>query len=174
MKLTNYFIKKKVQSLASKAANRKHESCSLENAATILVLYQAEDQEAVMDCLASLRKQQKQVLTCVYAATGILSESPAAASMTVQADKDLNPCFIPQDAVVEQFKALKADMLIDLTHPDCYPMQYLLLQHPCGYKVGVKHLNADLYDLSFSVADSEGFKQKIEHILFYLQTIRSK
>ena len=43
MRLTNYFIKKKVQSLASGAAGRKHEFCALEDAGHILVLYQAND-----------------------------------------------------------------------------------------------------------------------------------
>ena len=45
MRLTNYFIKKKVQSLASGAAGRKHEFCALEDADHILVLYQANDRE---------------------------------------------------------------------------------------------------------------------------------
>ena len=47
MRLTNYFIKKKVQSLASGAASRKHEFCTLEDAGHILVLYQAKDGELV-------------------------------------------------------------------------------------------------------------------------------
>ena len=38
MRLTNYFIKKKVQSLAFGAAGRKHEFCALEDADHILVL----------------------------------------------------------------------------------------------------------------------------------------
>ena len=51
MRLTNYFIKKKVQSLASGAAGRKHEFCALEDAGHILVLYQANDRELVEPCL---------------------------------------------------------------------------------------------------------------------------
>ena len=53
MRLTNYFIKKKVQSLASGAAGRKHEFCALEDAGHILVLYQANDRELVEPCLTS-------------------------------------------------------------------------------------------------------------------------
>lgn len=59
MRLTNYFIKKKVQSLASGAAGRKHEFCALEDAGHILVLYQANDRELVEPCLDVLRKKNK-------------------------------------------------------------------------------------------------------------------
>ena len=55
MRLTNYFIKKKVQSLAFGAASRKHGFCSLEDAGHILVLYQADDHELVEPCLEVLR-----------------------------------------------------------------------------------------------------------------------
>jgi len=81
---------------------------------------------------------------------------------------------VPSDAVLERFRTIKADILIDLTRPDCYPMQYLMLQHPCGFKVGVKHADIDLYDLSISVTEREDIKHLFEHILFYLQEIRSK
>lgn len=61
MRLTNYFIKKKVQSLASGAAGRKHEFCALEDAGHILVLYQANDRELVEPCLDVLHKKNKKV-----------------------------------------------------------------------------------------------------------------
>ena len=129
MRLTNYFIKKKVQSLASGAAGRKHEFCAL---------------EADASCIP------------------------------VHAKKDVNVWQVPSDVVLERFKTVKADILIDLTRPDCYPMQYLMLQHPCRFKVGVKHADIDLYDLSISVTEREDIKHLFEHILFYLQAIRSK
>ena len=53
-------------------------------------------------------------------------------------------------------------------------MKYLLLKHTCPYKVGVKHPDMELYDLSISVTAREDIKQIFEHILFYLQAIRSK
>ena len=86
----------------------------------------------------------------------------------------MNVWQVPSDVVLERFKTVKADILIDLTRPDCYPMQYLMLQHPCRFKVGVKHADIDLYDLSISVTEREDIKHLFEHILFYLQAIRSK
>lgn len=173
MRLTNYFIKKKVQSVAIDASNRKHESCALEDAHHILVLYQANDRELVEPCLDLLRKKNKKVQPCVYYLDGSTSESEASHTV-IHAKKDLNMWQIPSGVAVERFKAIKADILIDLTPFDCYPMQYLMLQHPCGFKVGITHADLDLYDLSISVTEREDIKHLFEHILFYLQAIRSK
>lgn len=173
MRLTDYFIKKKVQSLASGAANRKHAFCTLEEASHILVLYQANDRELVEPCLDILRKKNKKVQACVYVSDNPVAEMGASA-VWVHAKKDLNIWQVPSDDLLERFKAIKADILIDLTHSDCYPMQYLMLQHPCGFKVGGKHADIDLYDLSISVTEREDIQHLFEHILFYLQAIRSK
>ena len=42
---TNYFIKKKIQALVSDAAKRPHRSLSLDEARSLLVLYNIEDHE---------------------------------------------------------------------------------------------------------------------------------
>ena len=173
MRLTNYFIKKKVQSLASEAASRKHEFCTLEDAGHILILYQANDHELVKPCLDVLRKKNKKVQACVYVSGDPAPETDASC-IPVHAGKDVNIWQVPSDAVLKRFKTIEADILIDLTRPDCYPMQYLMLQHPCKFKVGVKHADFDLYDLSISVTEREDIKHLFEHILFYLQAIRSK
>lgn len=173
MRLTNYWIKKKVQSLASGAASRKHEYRALEDAARILVLYEMGDHEIVAPCLDKLRKMGKQVQACVFVPGENVPEL-GPADLAVHARKELDAWSTPSDRVVEQFKALKADILIDLTHSDCYPMQFLMLQHPCGFKVGGKKSEMDLYDLSISVTERDDLKHLFEHILFYLQAIHSK
>ena len=173
MRLTNYFLKKKVQSLASGAAGRKHEFCALEDASHILVLYQANDRELVEPCLDLLCKKNKKVQACVYVTGDPVPETDAP-YIPVHAKKDVNTWLVPYDAVLNRGRTIEADILIDLTRPDCYPMQYLMLQHPCGFKVGVKHPDIDLYDLSISVTEREDIKHLFGHILFYLQAIRSK
>ena len=45
---TNYFIKKKIQALVSDAGGRPHRSLSLDEARSLLVLYNIEDHEDVM------------------------------------------------------------------------------------------------------------------------------
>ena len=100
MRLTNYFIKKKVQSLASGAAGRKHEFCALEDAGHILVLYQANDRELVEPCLDVLRKKNKKVQACVY----VTGDPEADASyIPVHAKKDVNVWQVPSDVILERF-----------------------------------------------------------------------
>ena len=53
---TNYFIKKKIQALVSDAGGRPHRSLSLDEARSLLVLYNIEDHEDVMRALEPLRK----------------------------------------------------------------------------------------------------------------------
>ena len=45
---TNYFIKKKIQALVSDAGGRPHRSLSLDEARSLLVLYNIEDHEDVL------------------------------------------------------------------------------------------------------------------------------
>lgn len=172
MKLTRYFIKKKVQLLASTAPSRKHAFCSLEEATRILVLYQAEDSGVVEPCLETLRMKQKQVSVCVYVSAGTIPEADDS-HMYLRENEDLDMWFVPNADSINRFNALAADILIDLTHTDCYPMQALLLQHPCSFRVGAKH-ERELYDLTISVTERNDIKHLFGHILFYLQSIRSK
>ena len=173
MKLTDYFIKKKVHSLAIEAKSRKHESCALENANQILVLCEAGDQETLHPLLGQLRKMKKNVHSCVFVSEKEVPEQ-SPSELLVHAHKDLTAWHVPSDSVLKQFQTLPADILIDLTQTTNYPMKYLLLKHTCPYKVGVKHPDMELYDLSISVTAREDIKQIFEHILFYLQAIRSK
>ena len=171
MRLTNYFIKKKVQSLASGAAGRKHEFCALEDAGHILVLYQANDRELVEPCLDVLRKKNKKVQACVY----VTGDPEADAScIPVHAKKDVNVWQVPSDVVLERFKTVKADILIDITRPGCYALQYIALRHPSAFKVGIKYPGQEWYDLGLTVTDKDDIQYLFGQILFYLRSIRAK
>ena len=171
MRLTTYFIKKKVQSLASGAAGRKHEFCALEDAGHILVLYQANDRELVEPCLDVLRKKNKKVQACVY----VTGDPEADAScIPVHAKKDVNVWQVPSDVVLERFKTVKADILIDITRPGCYALQYIALRHPSAFKVGIKYPGQEWYDLGLTVTDKDDIQYLFGQILFYLRSIRAK
>ena len=171
MRLTNYFIKKKVQSLASGAAGRKHEFCALEDAGHILVLYQANDRELVEPCLDVLRKKNKKVQACVY----VTGDPEADAScIPVHAKKDVSTWLVPSDAVLERFRTIKADILIDITRPGCYALQYIALRHPSAFKVGIKYPGQEWYDLGLTVTDKDDIQYLFGQILFYLRSIRAK
>lgn len=172
MRLTNHIIRKKVKELASKPKRRSHFR-SLEDARHILVLFDAADREVVEACLPSLRKLNKHIDVCAYVAGDTIPQLAPSYHM-IAAKTDLDMWFIPKAEVQEKFRSYPADILIDLNRGNNYVMQYLMLQHPATFKVGVRSSELDLYDLTISVTENTDMKHLFEHILFYLQTIRSK
>ena len=64
---TNYFIKKKIQALVSDAGGRPHRSLSLDEARSLLVLYNIEDHEDVMRALEPLQGEEGYQDVCVCA-----------------------------------------------------------------------------------------------------------
>ncbi|WP_304252388.1 hypothetical protein [Parabacteroides gordonii] len=172
MKLTNHFIRKKVKDLAG-AKKRRSYFCTLKDARHIMVLFDAEDRDAVEPCLETLRMMHKRINVCAYVA-GDVAPGMDPAYMVIHGKTDLGLLSIPKDEIRKKFCACEADILIDLTHGNNYVMQYLLLQHPGTFKVGARSSELDLYDLTISVTEEADIKHIFGHILFYLQTIRSK
>lgn len=172
MKLTNHFIRKKVKALAG-AKKRQSHFCTLKDARHILVLFNAEDSEFVEPCLETLRMMHKHINVCMYVSGETVPEVDPS-YMVIHAKTDLDMCYMPNNEVVKKFNARDADILIDLTRANNYVMQYLLLQHPGTFKAGARSSELDLYDLTISVTEKADIKHIFGHILFYLQTIRSK
>ena len=87
---TNYFIKKKIQALASDAGGRPHRSLSLDEARSLLVLYNIEDHEDVMRALEPLRKAKKDIKTCVYVPSGGTDIPFDDSNIPVHSKNDIN------------------------------------------------------------------------------------
>lgn len=100
---TNYFIKKKIQALASDAAKRPHRSLSLDEARSLLVLYNIEDHEDVMRALEPLRKAKKDIKTCVYVPSGGADIPFDDSNIPVHIKNDLNAWGFPSDSVLERW-----------------------------------------------------------------------
>lgn len=172
MILSNYFIKKKIRELIAHPPARRRAYRSLNEVRHILVFYEAKDRDQVEPCLETLRKMHKQVTACVYAPGS--GSGPFPDGYRVIGPKDVNRGGFPSAATSRAIKEINADLLIDLSRPGCYPLQYLLLQHPCPFKAGSKTDGPDLYDLSILVTGQDGIPYLFEQILFYLQSIHSK
>jgi len=173
MILSNYFIKKKVVKMAAGAAKRKHCFRSLKEAHDILIFFEAKDEDKIEPCLETLRMLKKNVQVCLYVSRKI----PLAANddyLMIYENKTIDSFGFPTLALCRKVNEIKADVLIDLTSGSCYPMKYLMLQHPSCFKVGLKRKEQDMYDFSLSVTDRDDLMYLFGQIIFYLQTIRSK
>lgn len=171
---TDYFIKKKLQTLTAEAANRVHRSVSLDEARSLLVLYNESDHKTVVKALEPLRKEKKKIMTCVFIRSKESDIPFDDANIPVHSKTDLNAWGFPSDSIVNKVSALKADILIDITQPGCFAMQYVALLHPCTFKAGIKYPGQEWYDLGLTVTDKDDIQYLFGQILFYLHSIRAK
>ena len=168
--ITSYFIKKKVQILAAAERQRSHRSLPFEQVKSILILYNAADHEALQEGIERLKAAHKQVQTCLFVASETLAEEEKNSVIVVE-QRALSAWGFPSEEVVNRLSTVKADLLIDLTRPGCYPMQYMALRHPSTFKVGLKYPGQEWYDMGLLVAERNDIAYLFEQILFYLHTI---
>lgn len=174
IKITEYFIQRKVKRLARVTAKRNHFFRSLKEAHDIVVFYEGKNLEEIEPCLETLRMLKKNVRACVSVSVEAPADFPDS-YVLVNTAKDISIWGFPKHETIKRVNAMKADILIDLTGKNCYPMRYLMLQHPSTFKIGLKRgYEQDMYDFSLSVTDKDNMKYLFGQIIFYLQTIRSK
>lgn len=173
MRITDYFIKKKIQRLVRKSLQRKRDFLTLKEAHTILVFYNLKDQEDIEPGLETLRMMHKKVLACVYVPNVLPAEVPEFYT-PVFAMKDINFLGFPSESVAKQVESIKADILIDLTRRGNHVMKYLMLRNQSPFKVGLKQNDQDYYDLAIAVTDRDDIMYLFGQIIFYLKTIRTK
>ena len=168
--ITNYFIKRKVKALAAEEHRGPRHSLSFDQVKSILILYDAADHQALQKGFQMLQAERKQLHTCLFIGTETVAEEIEKSGIVVK-NKQLSRWGFPQEEVVKQLSAISVDLLIDLTRPGCYPMQYLALRHPSTFKVGLKYPGQEWYDLGLLVAERNDIAYLFEQILFYLRTI---
>ncbi len=176
MKLTSYLIQKRIRSLLAQADKRQPTFCPLSEASNILLLYHIADEEQLKPGISRLQQLHKTIHRGIYLPKGEQQPDETPRTFFLSEKTDLGAWQIPASSRQEQFNAIPADLLIDLTPSACYSMRYLMLQHPCRFKVGVKQgeHEPDFYDFSLALTKREEIQQIFEHILFYLQAIRAK
>jgi hypothetical protein len=173
MKLANFFIKKKIRDAAKETTMRTARFCSLSDASDILVVFNVTDQNDVLICMENMHELAKNIHLCAYVPKKNKEQAVHTSWLYIFED-ELDSKGVPTDVMVDKFKTLPADILIDLTRKNNYAMQYLQLKHPSLFKVGTKSFLRDLYDLTIPMADDVDINKYFGHVVYYLQTIRSK
>ena len=173
MTISNYFIKKKIKKLIDQTADHKPVFKAFDQIQSILVLYEMADFESLLPHIEHLKRSGKKVESFGYVRKEVLPEVNDSYHFIVE-KTDLSVKGIPADAALQKVLACKPDVIMDLTHAGCYAMQYLLVNHPCNFKIGIKKAERDLHDFSLLVTDRDEFNYLFEQILFYLQNIRTK
>lgn len=174
MKISTYIIKKKIQKLScASSSDREKHSIGIEEARSVLILGDWKDYERIYDIAKRNSALKGKVSFCMLVNNDLPKDSDKNICI-VDSKKDINNFYIPNQDCIEKVTSIKADILIDLSSSESYSLKYILLNHPSTFKVGVKNENADLYDLSILMTESNNIEQNFEQILFYLNSIRSK
>ena len=153
-------------------AEERQRSCRalpFDQVKSILILYNAEDHDALQKAFNALRSQQKQLHTCLFVESDTLSEKVKKSAIIVD-KQQLSPWGFPREEIEKRLSAISADLLIDLTRPGCYAMQYLALRHSTPFRVGLKYPGQEWYDMGLLVAERNEIDYLFEQILFYLHT----
>ena len=172
--ITKYFIQRKIRKLSAKSPHRPHHSLSWDKVHSLLILYNRPDHEKIQKILDTLRKENKEVYTCVFLPAKTASPSKDKHVIPMHEKDDISLWGFPKKAVREKILVVKADILIDLTRPDCLQLHYAALLHACAFKVGIIYPEKEWYDLGLSLTDKKDVQYSFEQILFYLRSIRSK
>ena len=170
--ITNFFIKHKVRKLADKDRRGSRRSLPFDQVKSVLILYNATDHEALQKGFKVITAEHKQLHTCLFVEAEPLEEEVQKSAIIIE-KKQLSSWGFPSEEVVKQLSAVSADLLIDLTRPSCYPMQYLALRHPSTFKVGLKYPGQEWYDMGLLVAERNDMAYLFEQILFYLHAIHA-
>jgi hypothetical protein len=170
----NFIVKRKIQSLLKETPARKSRFCSLYEANTFLVVFDIKDKDEILRCVERLKELDKTIYISVFIPKKPKTTYEIAPSWLVVNEEGFGSKGLPPTEICEQFYALQADIMIDLTRHDNFAMHYLQLMHPASFKVGNKSSLRNLFDLTVTMGVDDDIPQFFEHILFYLQTIRSK
>ncbi|MDR1356492.1 MAG: hypothetical protein LBJ58_02350 [Tannerellaceae bacterium] len=170
----SYFIRKKIRTIVKNTSTRKSRFCTLAEAKTFIVTFNIKDRNEVLPCVEELNRLKKDVTMVVFIPKKMkIAEDIDPLWIQIKED-EFGSNGLPTPSLCEQFKDIPADILIDLTRTGDCAMHYLLLTNLTSFKVGNKSALRHLFDLTIPMGEDDNIGHFFRHILYYLQTIRSK
>ncbi|MDR1259496.1 MAG: hypothetical protein LBK65_09530 [Tannerellaceae bacterium] len=138
------------------------------------MIFNIKDKDEALPCVEQLKKLEKDVNISVFIPKKMKVAEEMDPSWIQIKEDELASNGLPAPDLCRQFKDIPADILIDLTRAGDYIMHYLLLTNPTSFKVGNKSSLRNLFDLTIPMGEGDKMALFFQHILYYLQTIRSK
>lgn len=86
--------------------------------------------------------------------------------------KDLNWAGVPEVQSVNDFIDQSFDLLIDLSRPESFPVQYISSLSRSAFKIGRSGSRyEESYDLLFDINDETSLEDYIKHLSYYLNLL---
>ncbi|MDU1891363.1 MAG: hypothetical protein E6767_11810 [Dysgonomonas sp.] len=162
--------KEKISS-ALKSNTRNRSFHNLDNMRKVLLLFTYKDWKEVEPIVQDLRSLRKDVQLWTYQTKKdeVQSLPPSARVIT---QKEVFPIVGLSSVVVEEFKSLSYDTLIDLTTEDDKVLFYLLASNSAEFCIGIKESEHRIFDFSLLREDSMNLEETYGQIKFYLNNMR--
>jgi hypothetical protein len=155
-----YSAQKSINTLIS-TGNRQRKVVRIDNAQSVLILFDARSEAIKFSVAAYIAKQTNQVVHT------FCLEQKDRVSATAYSSKETNWADIPKPSVVKNCQQITADLLI-LFNPDDLPsLHYLAIAHQAGMKVSTASQLPTDADLVFDMKgnDFQAYAQEVEQLM---------
>lgn len=168
-----YFLNNAVRKM-SKGYVRKKSFREYDEIHRVLVLFDLEHAEDVADFAKTLTSAGKEVFGLTYLPNAKTELPVVPENFKILNSKDLSFTGFPLSDVMENFKAVQPDTLIDLTVQPHPVLQYLSLKCEAGYRVGFQRSEKTVDDLLLEYHPEQRFAFLTDQLHFYMKSLRSK
>lgn len=168
----DFFAKKKINS-ALECNTRTHAFRNLNDIRKVLIIFSYEDWDQIQQISKDLKDNGKIVLMWTIQTKKVEDNKPELPSnVRVISHKEISKWQGLSSSVIEEFKRLSYDTLLDLTTQDDTSLLYLLACNSSEFCIGIKEPDVKVYDFILLKEENAKLFETYEQIKFYLNNIR--
>lgn len=168
----DFLVKLKINS-AFKNNARKHAFHNMESMKDILILFSYTDWPEIESISKDLEDKGKNVaLWTIKPSQKNLNNIIFPSNVKVINAKEISFSKILSSTVLEEYKALSYETLIDLTTTKNKVFKYLLVNTSAEFSIGISEPEYQIYDFIMLRDDSNTLQETYNQIKFYLNNIR--
>lgn len=168
----DFLVKYKIDS-AFKNNKRKHAFRNMESMESILILFSYKDWSEIESISKDLEaKGKKVILWTIKPSQKNLNNTIFPSNIRVIDSKEISFTKILSSTVLDEYKALLYDTLIDLTTTANKVFKYLLVNTSAEFSIGISEPEHRIYDFIIHREDSNTLQETYNQIKFYLNNIR--
>lgn len=171
------FIRDRKEHQALKNNSREHAFLNFSQIETVLILFDSKDINQIISLAKDLRSWGKKILLWTSIGhnenirpIGYLEGIKLRVILPTEKSK----WTILTDSVLEEFKALKCDMLLDMSDEGNKSMSYLMSNTMCRFCIGFRKTKYPVYDFIFLKEDEQDFQAAFKQVKNYLDRINSR
>ncbi|MFV0536988.1 MAG: DUF6913 domain-containing protein [Dysgonomonas sp.] len=167
----DFLTKRKINS-AFKNNKRKHTLKNMKSMHNVLILFSYSDWKTISQIAHELEKKGKKVtMWTVKPHKKNTENSIFPINVKVIHREEMSLWKILSPSVIDEFKYLSYDTLIDLTTTQSNAFKYLLAQNTSEFCIGISELDHKIYDFIILKKESETLRETYDQIKFYLNNI---